>query len=360
MLVREFSLSLCVRGLLTNRRLWIGTAVTAGFLVLLYLRFDFSGMGAALADAEYVFLVPAIGSYFLFLYFRALRWRNLLEPFAPTRTNRLFPVVLVGYTANAVLPMRLGDLVQAYYLSTREPVRVSTVLATLLIERVFDGITLLFFLAATAAFLPIPGLAESIGDSAGLPPWSLAAIVVVPFTIVLWLMMLAAIYPAVFLSRAEWVTGKLPDRLAHKAFELVHLFIRGFAGLHRPARFFAVFLLSLPVWLAAAGSYFFVGLAFDMRAEVDNVALMFAVVAVVASISTLAGSIPSSQGSIGPFEFFTVATLVFLGVSPGFAIAFALVVHLAQLVPTVIAGLLYVLAKGISMRQLTESAREPG
>ena len=191
---------------MTSRRLWLGFAVTGAFLAVLFLKIDLDGMRSALAEANYVYLLPAVLVYFASFYARAVRWRYVLGPFARVRANRLYPVIMVGYMANNVLPMRLGEVARSYYLSTREPVRASTALATVVIERVFDGLTLLFFLAAAALFLPVPGLADRMADSVSVPVWLLAIAVIAPFVGVLFLMVTAAVYPDVFLRVARWIT----------------------------------------------------------------------------------------------------------------------------------------------------------
>ena len=302
--------------LLTSRRLWLGFAVTGAFLAVLFLKIDLDGMRSALAEANYVYLLPAVLVYFASFYARAVRWRYVLGPFARVRANRLYPVIMVGYMANNVLPMRLGEVARSYYLSTREPVRASTALATVVIERVFDGLTLLFFLAAAALFLPVPGLADRMADSVSVPVWLLAIAVIAPFVGVLFLMVTAAVYPDVFLRVARWITGKLPERFGQRAYGLTQRFIDGFEGLHRPSKLAAVFGLSLPVWVLEGASYYIVALGFDLQADFNSLGLMIAAMLVLTSAANLATSIPSSQGSVGPFEFFAVLSLEFLGLPP--------------------------------------------
>ena len=145
------------------RRIWLGIAITALFVALGLVRLDLGETWSAAAAANYAYLVPAIAVYFVSLYVRSYRWRYLLQPFAAVHSWRLYPVILVGYMANTLLPVRLGELARSYYLSVREPVRGSTALATILVERVFDGLTLLVFLAVAALFLPIEALALRLG-----------------------------------------------------------------------------------------------------------------------------------------------------------------------------------------------------
>jgi uncharacterized protein (TIRG00374 family) len=313
-------------------------------------------MRAALANANYLYLIPAIGVYFVSLYVRAFRWRYLLRPFAETRTNRLYPVIMVGYMANNILPMRLGELVRSYYLSTREPVRGTTALATILIERVLDGLTLLFILAVATLFLPVGGLADRISDSVGFPLWLLAVAVIVPFVSVLSLMVSAAMYPDLFLKAARRITGRLPERVSERAYGFTVRFIAGFEGIHRPSRLLTSFALSVPIWIAEGTMYYIIALGFDLQSDFDSVGLMLAAMLVLTASSNLATAIPSSQGSVGPFEFFAALSLVFLGVASGVASAYALVLHLALLLPVIVAGMAHLAYRGVSLGELTRGA----
>ncbi len=345
--------------MLTSARFWVGSTITAVFLALLILRFDLGEMRDSLASANYAYLIPAIGVYYVSLYFRSFRWSYVLRPFVSTYTNRLFPVVMVGYMANNVLPMRLGELARSYYLSTREPVRGSTALATILIERVFDGLVLLLFLAVASIFLPVTGLTERVSETVNLPfgvePTGglVAAVVVTPFIGVLAGMVLAALYPESFIRWAERFSKLVPAKYRAPVLSLVVRFLGGFEGLHRPSRVASVLLLSVPIWLAEGTMYYIVALGFGLQSEFDSIALMIVAMLVVTSISNLATSIPSSQGSVGPFEFFAALSLAFLGVSTGLAFAYAVVLHLALLVPVIVTGFLHLALRSISLSDLT-------
>ncbi len=339
--------------MLTNPRFWTGLAVTAGFLGLLFLRVDFGDMADALSGANYAYLAPGIAVYFVSLYFRSLRWQFLLRPFAQTRAARLYPVVLVGYMANNLLPMRVGELVRSYYLSVREPVRGSTGLATVIVERVFDGLTLLLLLVLGALFLPLSGLTDRVSEAVNLPAWAVAAAVPTPFIGVLSLMVLAALRPGPFLAASGWLAGRFPHRFQAVAEGLAERFILGFEGLHRPGRLAAVFALSLPVWLTEGAMYYIIALGFGLDEHFGSLWLLAMATLVVVSMSNLATSIPSSQGSVGPFEFFAALSLVFLGVGSGLASAYAIVLHLALLLPVIAAGLIHLAARSVSLGQLT-------
>jgi len=341
---------------LANRRFWIGAAVTAAFLLLLFWQIDVGEMLSALGQANYVYIVPGVLIYFVSLYFRAFRWRFLLGSFAELRTWRLYPVVLVGYMANNLVPMRLGEVARSYFLSTREPVRGSTALATIIVERVFDGLALLSLLALAGLALPIGDLIARTSDAVRLVPGVVVAVFVLPFIVALALMALAALYPDRMREFMALFVRRLPARFQERVMALLERFLIGFAGLHRPRRLATALLLSLPIWLAEAAMYFVIGIGFGLYDAFDGFMHAAAAILMVTALSNLATSLPSSQGSVGPFEFFASITLVGLGVDGGTASAYAVVLHAALLLPPVVAGLAYLASRSVSLGQLTRGA----
>src|SRR3970040_2588414 len=107
--------------LITSRRLWLGLGGTALFLGLFFLRTDLGELGDALAEANYWWVVPAVAIWFAAAVIRSLRWRYLLHGLADIRTLSLYPIVIIGYMANNLLPLRTGDLVRARVMSERHP-----------------------------------------------------------------------------------------------------------------------------------------------------------------------------------------------------------------------------------------------
>ena len=151
--------------MLVSPRILLGMGVSLAFLLLFFVIVDVGDMGQALAAAKYRFILPAIALYFVALFFRSLRWQFLLEPVSRIPVARLFPVVTVGYMANNLLPARLGEIARAYYLERREGLSTSTGLATVVVERIYDGLTLLFLVALAVPFLIFGGLVDGSGTT---------------------------------------------------------------------------------------------------------------------------------------------------------------------------------------------------
>jgi len=145
--------------LLRSRQLWLGILGTALFLGLFFWRTDLGDMADALADANYLWFAPAIAVWFVSAWFRSLRWRYLLRPIADLPARTLYPVVVIGYMANNLLPARTGELVRAYIMGERHRLSLMATLGTISVERLFDGLVLLAFLVFVGAFV---GLSQEL------------------------------------------------------------------------------------------------------------------------------------------------------------------------------------------------------
>ena len=76
----------------------------------------------------------------LFFILRAYRWQRFVQPLEILPIRPFFSATMIGFMANDVLPLRAGELVRAYALSHLTSVRLTTALATTVLERVWDVI----------------------------------------------------------------------------------------------------------------------------------------------------------------------------------------------------------------------------
>ena len=337
-----------------NWRFWAGVLVSVVALGLLVLLVDRRELAEALLTANYWYLAPAIALYFLGQWFRALRWQYLLVPITRVSAARLYPVIIIGYMANNVLPARLGELVRAVYLSQREKeVSVPASIATLSVERLYDGLTLLAMGAVAAPIL----LAAGLFSEASLAYQSTAVILMVGVIGSFVVALLALTALATSRRAVDWLiaaTAILPARFRSMAVEVAHGFVEGLATLNSPRKHAILFLGSLPVWLAEAGVYLIVAYSFNLDAWFGSFWLLAAAILLVTVTSNLVTAVPASIGGIGPFEVVAQQTLVALGIGAAAAAAYTVAVHLIALwLPVNIAGLALLFWHNLSLRRLT-------
>ena len=333
-----------------SRRFWLGLVVTVGLLVL-FLWGDFGEMGSALRDASYVYLIPAVLAYLVALGFRSLRWRYLLLHLKPISPARLYPVVSIGYLANNILPFRLGELVRAHFLGEREGLSKASALSTIVVERVLDGLTLLFFALIIWPFLPWTSVLKSDTGELNTTWLVLSALVAVVFIAGFLVLVLFATSPRLGHKLARLLMVVSPPGLRPKMESFVYLLVEGLGALRSPRKLLVIGLISMPVWLTEAAAYYIIAISFDLGQP-------FQVLLLVTATSNLATAVPSSIGGIGPFEVVAKSTLVALGVGAGTAAAYSFFIHIITLwLPVNIMGVFFLWREHLSLVQIARSAR---
>jgi uncharacterized protein (TIRG00374 family) len=343
---------------LKTRRFWIGVVFSAALLSLFFVQVDLSETADTLRSANYIWFIPAIAIYFVAVLFRSLRWHFFLRPLKPISPWRLYPVVVIGYMANNLLPMRLGEFVRSFFLSEREGISKSATLATIILERVFDGVGLLIIALIVWPLLPVPDVLRDFTEDSGFPLNLLLFLVIAPFAIVLGIFAAVALSPRFGRGIVRVILVVVPGALKHPAESIMQAFVDGLASLRNPRRILAALLLTFPVWIAEGSMYYLISLGFDIDQPFH--AMMF-----TTSTSNLATSLPSSAGGVGPFEYATRVTLEGLGVAGEIAAAFAIALHVALLAPVTMLGLLFMWTQNLSLKQAVEtrfvdSPEDPG
>ena len=156
-------------------RLILGAAVGLLLLALAFRGVDWRQVGRAVAGANHPLLVLALGTVLLTTLAKAARWRLLFpQEHGRPRLSKLFPVLLIGQTVNAVLPARLGEITRAYLIGEIEGVDKALALSTVIVEKALEALMLLLLVALLFAFMPLPGW---LGRSGILVSGLLAAVV---------------------------------------------------------------------------------------------------------------------------------------------------------------------------------------
>jgi uncharacterized protein (TIRG00374 family) len=326
---------------------WLGIVISA---VLLYFALRNQELGLVwetLRTAHYWWILPGIAVYFVGVWVRSWRWHYLLRPVKDVSTRAMFPVVCIGYFGNNIYPARAGEVLRAVVLKRRERVPISASLATVIVERVFDGVVMLAFV-----FLNLPEVTQLKGSSGFLGSiQSLAIWGAVIFIGVLLVFILAAMFP----HRAEQVIRAVGDRILpgnwrEKIYAFMTKFLSGLESLRSPKDVIMVFFTSVLIWLLETGKYWFVMHAFNF--EVSFFALML-----MNGIVNLATTIPSAPGYIGTFDAPGIAVLSAYGVPREIATGYTLVLHAALWLPITLLGAYYFTREGIKWDKALQEAR---
>ncbi len=321
---------------------WLGIAISALFLWLALRGLQLAQVWERLGQANYWWILPGIGAYTVAVWARAWRWHYLLRPLKRIPTRMAFPIVAIGYMGNNIYPARAGEVLRAYVLRRKEGVSMSASLATIVIERAFDGIVMLGFV-----FLNLPEFARVSADTGAVGSIrTLAVVGAIGFLLAVLIFLTMAARPI----RAENVLGAInrrlvPIRLQPQAQGLISRFMHGMAALRSPGDVLMVLLTSVVIWLFETIKYWFVMQAFPFAVSFFALMLMNGIV-------NLATTIPSAPGYLGTFDAPGIAVLAAYGVEPELATGYTLVLHAALWLPITLLGAYYMARESLSWRQV--------
>jgi len=318
-----------------KKKFALGLAISGLCLYLVFRNTDLGALRESLVAVHYSYLFISLIFIFLFTYFRALRWKYLLDPLKKISTRNLFEVVMIGYLANNILPARIGEVVRAMVLGKTEGISKIASLATIVMERILDVITLIVILIISSRCLPL-------GESKNKIIIAATASVCL---LVLFLILLKYRQEGLF-KTSKKILEPISPKIALKAQKSVHNFMEGLQVLEQGKHLVAISFLSGVIGLALGGIYYFVAIAFNIQLSLPGLLFLLSVI-------FLGTMLPSSPGFIGTFHYFCIQALLLLGVKDkNLALSFAIVVHLIQYIPESLFGLLFFWKKGFSLREI--------
>ena len=309
----------------------MGLAVTAAFLVWAVRGVDLRGILAGVRQANLFLVVLSAGVATLTFPLRTLRWHVLLR--APDGTpyplRPLWNATAIGFMANNLLPARAGEFARAWIASRELPVRFTTALASIGVERVFDGLMMLALMALAISAPSFPSHATVGGSSLS----HIARGVAIGFGAALVLAFAVAYRPGPWLALLDRAAGAvLPARLATKLRSLADGLVAGLAVLKSPTRFAAVIGWSAALWLVNAAAFALCFRAFHLPVPAEGALLLQGLIG-------FGVAIPAAPGFWGVFEYATRLTLQFYGIGATLALAYAFAFHLTSFIPITLLGL---------------------
>jgi uncharacterized protein (TIRG00374 family) len=318
----------------------IGVAISAGFVWLAVRHLDASAVAGAWQRAKpWPWLPLAVLAYVSGHLVRGARLRYLVRREAGLPITTASNVVIVGYATNNVLPARLGELARAGMLAERTGMPLAQSLTVTFIERILDGVTILFLLVASALSTHPAGWVSE-----------LARVGALVFGAAFMLLGVAAALPRLLLSAVSRVTQPMGAKWHDRLLSLANGIVNGAAAVRTPRDAAVIALSSLGVWLLESTMFVCVLPAMGLPLRVD-----WGLTAM--SVTNLGILVPSTPGFIGPFHFFCAEAITAQGVAPNIALAYAVLVHLAFYVPATLWGAGAMLWYGVQVGRTVALAR---
>lgn len=323
----------------------VGVAVTVALLAWVLRDVSPAEVWHQARGARPGWLVAAVALTTSTFLLRLFRWRLILltDDGRPVDRVAMWHAIAIGFMANNILPFRAGELLRGFTVNRLAPVKVSSALSSLVLERLFDAVVIiaLLFVGLVTAGIPatteVAGLRVSdLATRAGLLAGAL-------FAACIGMLLSPRLAHAVIRRVA-------PAGLAARLAGLLDGFLAGLGALASPGRLAGVAAWSLIIWLVNAASFYAGFRAFDIEVGFGGALLQ-------QSLLVVGISVPSTPGFFGPFEAAIKAVLSLFGVASEVAVAYGLTYHVTTFLPITLLGLWSLARTPVSLRAMRETAR---
>lgn len=318
----------------------LGIAISATFLYFAFRNIEWSRSLETARHANYLLIVLSAAAATGMFPLRARRWRTILDPVAPKLPFMpLWRATAIGVMVTNVIPLRAGELARPLALNRQLPnVSFSTALASVAVDRVFDGIVVLLLLAigVVAAHFPTTTTIRgySLTHAAGFVAFG-ALVLLVAFYVLVF-------FPNALIRAFELVARRVSPAIERRGAEMLRQFSDGLSVLKTPGHFIAVFGWTLAHWLLQP-------LAFWLAFLAVGVQVPLAATLIVQGVIVILVALPSAPGFFGAFELGATIALSLYGVGPSEATTWALLFHVASFIPITVIGAYYSAQLGLHL-----------
>jgi uncharacterized protein (TIRG00374 family) len=311
---------------------------------------DFALVVATIREANWLLLVGlSVPSYLAVVQVRAMRWRHLTDPIQSIDVRPLFRATAVGFMANNIFPLRVGEVIRPWYLSREVGAPSAALFGTVVLERVIDTI-MVIALAAIAIALRGAG-----GD--GILAQVAVALIPVAITPLIGLVVLR-VAPDFMIGLASWFLRPFPTRMSNYVIDVLGRFGEGLGALKGGAHLFWIAFHSIVVWFVVSPIptlAAFWALGIDFGSPFETLVAAWITLAAVG----MAVAIPSAPGFFGTFHAACKLALEPLGVDPETAVALGTLIHGVFWITLTLLGFAVLRSRHTSWGDLEQAAEPP-
>jgi len=333
-------------------RVFFGIAVSLFFLFIVVRQMDFPNLISVLKQVNYIMLWPGFFVLMMFSFLYAVRW-NII--FSGTKRQPGFKALgrcfAIGYMGNTLFPARFGEFLKIYVLKKREHVKISTSVATIIVEKMFDGLALMTILLGV--ILASDGLFVSHFVT-GLNLQKFKPILFVLgalyFLILFGLILFRNQLKRIIKWKRLWLKPRFP-KISQFIRKHIVSFAKGLSILKNFKECCLIYMCSLAIWVSLA---FLVNICLN----VCGIHLPLTASFLTMIFIVLGCFLPSSPGFLGSLQFFAILALSFYNVNKDVALGFSIVYHLMEYVPLTLAGLFFFVQGHFSVQELKEANQQ--
>jgi glycosyltransferase 2 family protein len=329
---------------MNNKFYSIGFIISIIFLILFFRNVEWKIIWQSIHLMDLIYIPPMILVQFIIILIRAKRWKYILHSIKSIPLMELYKTTAVGFMANYFLPARGGELFRAFLLGTRIQISRTASFATIVVERVFDGLTVMVMFIVVMFFMPFSSN-HSISLLGRENLKSVGIITFIFYALVLCVLLLLRFHTERANRVLEFILKPFPERLTSAISTRIGFFILGLKILKNAGDIAMSGLYSVLLWLILTISTYI--LFFSFQIKLSFLEAIFLNVIIVFGIS-----LPSAPGFIGTFHWACASALIFLGIENNLAKSYSLILWLISFTTVSALGFFILWIEGISLAAL--------
>ena len=330
-----------------SRKFWLGILMSAVFLYLAFRGIDYSSLWLQLKKANYWYLLPLFGLTVLGYVFRAVRWRYLIAPVKTIEFLPLLSATIIGFMANNILPARAGEFIRAYLLGKKEQISKSASFATIVVERLFDGLTVLVILVLILLFVAFPPEIAETEENLRIGGYWIAGF----YVVAVGFLLLLRSYTHTGTRILNGFLFLLPVRIKNRLTTILHSFVDGLDVIGQGRSLLAVSFYSGFLWILSALTVYLGARAFGYPLPWH--ASFFVLV-----IQAFAVTLPSAPGFIGTYHYWSTWALMLYHMPREQALGISFLIHFTFYLPSIVCGIFFVWRDHISFEDVEKAVEE--
>ncbi|MBI5059584.1 flippase-like domain-containing protein [candidate division KSB1 bacterium] len=302
-------------------------------------RFAISDLGRVLTQARWSWILLTGVVFMASLFIRAWRWRLMLRPLVRISFWRTFGAMSIGYMANNVLPLRMGEVYKAQVVHQLSGLSRTAAFGSIVLERLVDLVFMIPFIGLAVVLYPLPGVVQKAAYASAIGAFAVTGFFV-------WL----ALDRAPAMRFAGKCLKLVPSRLSAGILQALDRFTDGFVVLGRKEALLGLAASSIVMWVMYVTMVYWVmrsvGLVEPGLPLIWDNPLGATIVILV--ITTFGLVMPGAPGAVGTYHGVAVLALSLFGVPGDRAVGFAVLLHALNYIPLTALGLFFFWKHGLS------------
>lgn len=334
-----------------NKKL-IGSIIGIIFLALILKNIDINKSIESVKHLNLFFILLMFPCYFLSFIFRALRWKTILPENKTIKLSSCLNFMLRGWAVSCVVPARAGEIYRAYYFGLKENISRITVIASIVLERAFDGIILFSILLAMVSFVYSSKKLFFVSITAGLVFCGVFTVLLISSKFYKNNFIKKNFYTLILkISENNFIKKFLNEKLCEilsKIFKKITSaaisFMNGLDIFNSPFLMAKSFFYTVLIWLFEGLMIFFLIKSFGYSTGILGALFILSIIA-------FASLIPGGPASLGPFQWGYIIALNFFKIPNEISFAISIINQLFVMIFVFSGSLFFIAAEHFNLQE---------